>query len=160
MGISRDTQLVENASDASVLLGGIDGLASLEREGSAVTVAALLLEAHRWVYDQLRKRYTAAELLTLSNPEPLHRIEAARFAVLLVVHRLILRTSENANDLLTFWAGQANEVLNFRAEFEAAASARRAGEALPGLANQTSRPMFGGDDAFEFHTKLPRRRTS
>ncbi len=160
MGISRDTQLVENAAEAGVLLGGVDSLSSLEREGSSITVAALLLEAHRWVYDELRRRYSAAELLTLSNSEPLERIEAARFAVLLTVHRLILRGAENAADLLAFWTGQANEVRNFRAEFSATDAARRAGEALPMLANESSRPRFGGDDQFEFHTKLPRRRTS
>jgi hypothetical protein len=70
MGLDRDAQLVEDAGEAGRILS-VAGLANLETDEGGPTVEQMLLEAHRWVFDRLRRRFAAAELALVTNTEAL-----------------------------------------------------------------------------------------
>jgi len=143
VGLSRDVCLVENAGEATKLLGGLDGLLNLNKNAT-VTVDELLLSAHQWVYDLLRNKWTAAQLATVTNTESLARAVAFRFAESSASHKLIGKDRAGNTEDRDYFAGQALQLVNdWRPEFPATNSPRRSAEGIPTLKNLTTRPLFG-----------------
>lgn len=130
MALSRDSALLTTAGQV-VDLTGVQDLANLEAD-SEFSVADTLLEAHRWVYDRLKRRYGSTDLASLSNQTELHRAVAARFLEVLAASRHW--GDESARD---YWALQAREEVDgFAGEFSAGIDEpRRSDEGLPAVAN-------------------------
>lgn len=145
MAISRDSALLTTAGQVVDLTGAQD-LANLEAD-SEFSVADTLLEAHRWVYDRLKRRFGSVDLPSLSNQTELHRAIAARF--LEVVAASGHWGDADARD---YWAGQAREEVDgFAAEFAAGIDEhRRADEGIPVVGN------FDGGSAYPAGGRRPR----
>lgn len=137
MGLDRDTALVEDAGEAQRLTA-IAGLLALE-EDDELSVDSLLLEAHRWLYDWLRNRWTAAQLATVTNTDALKQAEAFRFAEVVAAAGLLTGDAgTRAADTGTrdYYGQQAREILgNWRPEFPAVDIPRNSQEGVPVMRN-------------------------
>lgn len=137
MGISRDSALLTTAGQVTDLTG-VQDFDNLEAGGEFL-VADTLLEAHRWVYDRLKRRFESTQLANLSNQVELHRAIASRFLETLAATGLWGDT-----DLRDYWGAQAREEIDgFRAEFtDTTDEPRRVDEGIPAVAN------FDGESAY------------
>ena len=144
MALVRDTSIVEDSGEAGRLLS-LPGLSNLE-VGSDVTVDQMLLEAHRWAFDRLRRKFTAAQLALVTNQDALKLGVASRFAEILSAQGLIgggegVRASDVGDR--DYWAEQAKEqVDHFKPEFSAGDEPRASAEAIPVVRNITRSPSF------------------
>lgn len=146
MGLERDTPLVADAGEAAKLIA-VDGLLALNERADGttpdVTVEDLLLTAHQWVYDRLRRRWTAAQLAVITNPEPLAAAVAWRFAEVGAAQGLIGADSEGARAAdegsRSFFGDQAIEAVdNWRPEFPTDDAPRASADGIPRIKNLTS----------------------
>lgn len=138
MGMSRDTALLTGA-DLVDYTAQTD-LANLETDGE-LDLDALVLEAHREVYDVLRARWTSGELAALTNEEALERAVAWLAMSRLAVHL------EDGLEAEERYRARAMEWIDdrFRPEFsDDTNEPRRAGEAIPAVVNVSSRARFRG----------------
>lgn len=145
MALTRTSPLLTTAAQVAALVT-LQGLANLEA-GGQVSVAGTLLVAHAWVFDRLKRRFSTAQLLTLSNSEELERAVAYRFVELVAAGgHLVLPPEQSSPD---YWAAQAkDEVDGFQPEWSDDADSPRASiEGIPRVVNITSShrgPLFGG----------------
>lgn len=149
MALSRDSALLTTAGQVVDLTGAQD-LANLEAD-SEFSVADTLLEAHRWVYDRLKRRYGSTNLADLSNQTELHRAVAARFLE-------VVAASGHWGDAegRDYWGAQAREEVDgFAGEFATAGTdePRRSDEGIPAVAN------FDGESAYPSSGRRRRRTT-
>ncbi len=144
--MDRDTALVVDAAAAAKLIA-VDGLLALNERADGttpdVTVDDLLLAAHQWVYDRLRRKWSAAQLATITNPEPLAAAEAWRFAEVASAQGLIGGDSEGTRAAdegsRTYFGEQAVEAVDgWRPEFPEADSPRASADGIPRMKNITS----------------------
>jgi hypothetical protein len=143
MSLDRDTSIVEDSGEAGLLLS-LSGLAGLEID-SDFTVGQLLLSAHQWAYDRLRRKFTAAQLALVTNEEGLKLGVACRFAEILAAQGLLSGGGARAADEgdRAYWGDQAIEQIdNFKPEFSAGDAPRASSEAVPVVRNITSSPSF------------------
>jgi hypothetical protein len=162
MGLDYDVSLVEDAGEASRLVG-VDGLGNLDVDAD-LTVDQRLLTAHRWVYDRLRNgshQLTTAALSALSNTEVLKAAVAFRFAEQLAANGLIGGGGERAADegVRDYYGAHALTIVDaFRPEFsDDRAAPRLSREATPRMVNRTDGPLFGPN---VIYTGRPVRRRS
>lgn len=153
MGLDRDVPLVADAGAAAKLIA-VDGLLAMDERADGttpdVTVADLLLTAHRWVYDRLRRRWTAAQLATVTNANGLEAAVAWRFAEVAAAQDLLggdagARAADAGSR--EFFGEQALEQVDgWRPEFPEADSPRASADGIPrikNLTNPTRGPLFG-----------------
>jgi hypothetical protein len=135
VGLDRDTSIVADAGEAGRIIS-LGGLPNLETDEGAPTVAQMLLEAHRWVFDRLRRRFSAAELALVTNTDALKLAVCSRLAEVLSAQGL-LGGGERAADEggRDYWGTQAKEQVDlFRPEFsDSRNSPRASSEGVPAV---------------------------
>lgn len=147
MGLARDSALLTTAAQVAALTG-VQNLENVEA-AAQVTVANGLLAAHRWVFDRLRRRFTAAQLATISNTEALELAVACRFLEFcagagVLVGDASARAVESGPR--EYWGKQArDEVDSFAPEFASYDAPRRSSEGIPAVGHVDASPMFFGD---------------
>lgn len=151
MGLTRDEALVTSIDEVE-LLAGVRTLENLESE-AGYQISDALLEAHRWVFDRLKRRFSSSELATITNQVELKRAVAFRLIeVLAAAGHVGGGEGERAADTGSreFWAAQAREEVDaFVPEFLTSDQPRRSDEGIPAVGHLSSGFMFSDDVFYE-----------
>lgn len=141
MGLTRDTPLLTTVAQV-VDLTAVTTLANVEASGE-FSAADTLLEAHRWVYDRLKRRYPAGSLAGITNTVELQRAVAFRFLEALAAAGHVAGGEDGTTG---YWGTQAREeVDSFQPEFSPEQDVPRvSGEGVPSVTNVSRRALFGG----------------
>jgi len=147
VALTRDSALLATIAEV-VDISSVQDLANLEAD-SEFSTADSLLEAHRWVYDRLKRRFPTDALAVLTNQAELKRAVAYRFLEVLAAAGYI-SAGEGARaadeGARGYWGQEAREeVDSFVPEYSDDTEVPRASnEGVPYLTNVSKRPLFGG----------------
>lgn len=151
MALDRDSALLTTKAEV-VAQTSVQDLGNLESDAE-FSVADVLLEAHRWVYDRLKRRFGAAALATLTNQVELKRAVAFRFLELVSAGGYLGDAGARAAEAggRSYWGEQAREEVDeFQPEFsDSTDEPRRSDEGVPRVANLSRYPRLGSRSYFD-----------
>lgn len=145
MALSRSSPLLTTKAQV-VAIAAHPGLASLEDSGE-FSVATTLAEAHKWVYDAVKRRIGIDACALLTNTEELERAVAFKFLELVAASGLLGGAGEGARaadaGARDYYGRLASEEADaFVPAYPSDDTPRVIGEGKPYVRNLSSLPRF------------------